>query len=158
MFIKRFMFLLLSTLTIFLSGCTKISDRIYVICKTSSEGTYCYKSETDFYKQVDDDLIKISGIELTAKPALQLIPNSGEYIFTYQLPGLYKGTLESVSAYVDKLKADGNLLEIVYSDCNDLEIVLTCETSSTRILFNVRGDVRIYAVDNAGKPLEPLFI
>lgn len=156
---KRIVFLLLTLLLSLLSGCTYEADRIYTVCKYTETETYCYKDSDNFYKVLDDGaLVKVSGVGLKAKPALHLIPDDGEYVFEEQLPGLYKGTLESVNAYAHKLLNDGSTYEIVSADANILEIVVSCNEYSVRIIYNIRGDVRIYAIDDSSNSINPPYI
>ena len=152
--------IILVVLATSITGCTVESDRIYTICKIDDGEVYCYKNENEFYKVLEDNtLLKLSGVGLYARPMLQIIPSEGEYEFYYQLPGLYKGTLESVHHYVYKLQEDGcGKEDIVYSDCNILDMYLYNNEYSVRIVYNIRGDIRIYAIDSSDNPIKPPYL
>lgn len=144
---------------LFLSGCTVEADRIYTVCKNDGENVYCYKEDGSFYYYSNGILVPTSGVGLQAYPALHVTPCSGEFSFTYVLPGLYSGTLASVNHYVYKLQQESSSeLIIQYQDWNNIDFIVKTDNVSTRIIYNIKGDVRIYAVDNSDNPIEPLYI
>ena len=151
--------LFLVIVSFLLTGCTVEADRVYTVCKSSPTGVYCYDSSGNFYYVVDSKPLPVGSAGLQARPALQLSNRSGDFEFESVLPGLYHGTLTSVSHYVSKLvnELDG-VIDIVYSDWNNLELYVYSSEVNTRILFNIKGDVRIYAVDNFRNPILPLYI
>lgn len=153
------LFLLLILCLMGLTGCTKEANRIYTVCKTDGKDTYCYDDKGEFYFYTDDTLVKTSGVGLQAYPALHVIPSEGDFNFTKELPGKYRGTLTSVNHYAYKLLQDvDSELKIVYQDWNNIEVIITCAKYSTRILYNIQGDIRIYAVDNSNNPMTPAYI
>jgi small nuclear ribonucleoprotein (snRNP)-like protein len=142
-----------------LTGCTTEADRIYTICKYDNGEIYCYKNEDEFYKVLEDgSLLSISGVGVKALPALRVIPSDGEYLFNYQMPGLYKGTLESVDHYVYLLLENNGSLDIKYADSNSVEMFIYTESCNIRIIYNIRGDIRIYAVDNSNNYINPPYL
>lgn len=157
---RRLAIIMLIMLALFMSGCTRTSDRIYSVCKIQDGFTYCYNSEGSFYI-IDSrgDIVKTSGVGLKALPALHIVPVAGSYKFTYILPGLYNGTLESVNKYVYKIMTDDSGdVELSYCDWNNVEVYLHTASYSVRIIFNVTGEVRIYAIDSSGNAMKPPYL
>lgn len=151
--------LLLVVVSCLLCGCTVEANRVYTVCKASPTDVYCYDSDGNFYYVVNNKPLLVGSAGLQARPALKLSNRSGDFVFEPVLPGLYRGTLTSVSHYVSKLVSELNgEVEIVYADWNNLEIFVYSSEVNTRILFNIKGDVRIYAVDNFQNPILPLYI
>lgn len=152
--------LLLTTCLCLLSGCTYTANRVYSICKEDNGVVYCYNSAGEHYKITEDATwLPSSGVGLQDLPALQLIPTEGVYNFTYQLPGLYRGTLESVAHYVNyMIEEDDATYEVTYRDWNNVEAYVYSSTYSVRIIFNIKGDVRIYAIDNSDNSIEPPYL
>lgn len=142
-----------------LSYFTVDADRIYTVCKYDNGIIYCYNNDENFYRVSDDALIKVGTANLKAKPCLQFIPTKGDYKFEYILPGLYRGTLTSVYHYSSRLlNTDNSSYEVTYSDCNMLEVYIYSEEFDVRIIYNILGDVRVYAVDNSDNPIEPPYL
>lgn len=144
--------LLLIVLMSLLCGCGVVtSDRVYFVCKIEDGITYCYKDEDSFYMQVDGNFVPTSGVRLKALPALHIIPKDVDYSFEYVLPGLYNGTLHSVNGYVHELVTNhGGVLEISYCDWNNIDAKVLCDDFNVRIVFNITGEVRMYAVNDDG--------
>ncbi len=146
-------------IAILLSGCTVTSNRIYVVCKEDENVKYCYSNTGDFYRLENDKLIPTSSVGLKDLPALVLSPSEGVYKFSVQLPGLYKGTLTSVNHYSYKLcEGDTSRIRVSYRDWNNIEFYVECDTYSARIIFNIRGDVRMYFINEKKEPIEPLYL
>ena len=141
------------------TGCTVEANRIYTKCKIVGDTYYCYNTDNEYYYYNGEMLVPVSGVGLRSLPALHVIPTAGDYVFTKQIPGLYTGTLTSVNHYVHYLitKLDATV-EITYQDWNTVDLKVISDTVSTRIIFNIKGDVRIYAIDNSGKSINPLYI
>lgn len=140
-------------LLVLFSGCTVEANRIYTVCKVDSDYTYCYNINDEFFRvEPDGKLTHISSVGLKDVPALVLNPSVGDYNFDYVLPGLYKGTLESVNHYVNTLEG---VYRVSYRDWNNLEVYITTANADVRVYFNIRGNVRIYAVDKNGIAIEP---
>lgn len=144
-------------LCILLSGCTTTSNRIYTVCKEDNGVLYCYNNSGEYYCVTDGSRVRTKGIGMKELPALVLNPKPGSYEFVQQLPGLYKGTLESVNHYVYTLTlGNSSSIDVVYRDWNSLEFYVKSETFNARIIFNIRGDVRMYFVDKDGRSIEPV--
>lgn len=140
-------------------GCTKVADRIYTVCMIEDDKRYVYNSNGEFFTLKNNYYLKHSGVGLECKPALQLITTDKDsYSFVADIPGLYTGTLEDVSSYVKYLGTKGYTHGIKRADCKDIEVLCTSVHGSVRILFNISGTVRIYAVDKDGTTVEPPFI
>lgn len=147
-------------ITVLLSGCTVESNRIYNVCKVSSDGTvFCYNDAGEFFKVYNDTVLPISGVGLYPYPTLKVIPTEGPFDFTYVLPGNYTGSLRDVNHYVFKLlKEDNAAIVMLETDCHIIDFKVISDLHTTRIIYNKSGTVRIYCVDNSGNPLEPLYI
>lgn len=145
-------------LSLLLTGCTFNAERIYTVCKDDGENVYVFDTNDNFYLLKDDTLINYSGVGLKSYPALVVEPRECDYVFTYVLPGLYEGTLESVNGYLHKLVSMGGTYIINYRDWNNIDIYVTNAEFSTRIIFNIQGQVRIYAVDNSNNSIDPLYL
>ena len=143
-----------------LCGCTTTANRIYTTCKYDNGVTYCYDDKGNFYKvdEDTDELIKVSSVGLQPYPVLDIMYEPGDYEFTYQMPGLYKGTLESVNHYLYKLMKDVGSCKIVYQDPNRVELFFNADNYSLRLIYDIDGNVRIYAVDNSGNSIEPPYL
>lgn len=158
---RRYILTIVCLMLTLCTGCVTVeADRIYTICKTDGTDTYCYNDTGSFYFLSPDGLlVPTSGVGLRNLPALTITPREGEFEFIYQLPGLYDGTLHSVNCYVNKLLTELNgELEVTYRDWNNIELYVKSATVSTRIIYNIKGDVRIYAIDNSNNPITPLYI
>lgn len=159
MYNKIITILLVSLCLLFISGCTVNSNRVYTICKIDESDEYCYSDNGEFFKVVDGYPIKISSVGLKSLPALTLSPTEGEYKFVKQMPGLYKGTLRSVNCYIFKIcNGDTSNLEVKYRDWNNIEVYVYTDDYNARVIFNIRGDVRIYFINSKQEPIEPLYI
>ncbi len=146
---RKILLLVMLTICVFLSGCAIESDRIYTVCKIDNGTVYVYDGSGKFYTVLQDGTLQPNiNPNLITKPALMLLPKEGDFEFEYVLPGLYKGTLTSVNHYVHKVCTDLSAIDTVYADPNNLEIFVPAGDISIRILFNIRGDVRIYSSDN----------
>lgn len=156
---KQLLFLSLTTLLLFLSGCTHEANRIYTICEYGHDGVYCYDINENFYQVYDDgSLIQVSSVGLKAYPALSLTPTAGNYEFENVMPGLYRGTLTSVNHYVSTLCNDSGYYDVVFADPNNLELYVYTETYNVRIIYNIRGEVRLYAIDKSDNFIEPPYL
>ena len=144
---KHLLFFILIYLCTLLTGCTVTADRIYTICKISEDNVYCYKSDGSFYTvSKSGELESVPAVGLKAFPALCLKPTKGSYNFSSKMPGLYRGTLESVNRYVYKLsEGDASCITISYADYYLLDIFVKTSTTSTRIIYSINGDVRCHA-------------
>lgn len=142
-----------------LAGCTRVANRIYTVCKVDGDTSYVYNSDGEFFTLKNDVYLKHSGVGLECKPALKLVTtDKQDYAFTKTLPGLYVGTLENVSSYVNTLKSNDYSVDVRRADCKDIEVFCTSTDGSVRILFNISGTVRLYAIDASGTSIEPPFI
>lgn len=143
-----------------LCSCGSTAKRIYTVCKVENGSTFCYNSDGDYYEITEDGkYLPSKGVGLNNKPALDLISSAGDYHFESVLPGLYSGTLESVYHYVDKIvTTDNATVDIPYRDWNNLEIFLYTDKYSVRVIYNIRGEVRLYAVDKSNKFIQPPYI
>lgn len=150
--------ILITLLLMSLTGCTIEAERIYVVCKQDSATTYVYDTNNNFYELINGDLVPHSGVALKAYPALTIEPYDCEYNIVPVLPGLYRGTLESLSGYLFKLLKDNGEFEIVSRDWNNIEIIVKTDEVNTRLIFNISGDIRIYAEDNFHNSIEPLYL
>lgn len=150
--------LLITSLALLLTGCTYDADRIYTVCKIDNDVTYVY-SDSGVYSVSNNELVPCYDINIAKKPALKLFATDKDYSFEYVLPGLYKGTLEDVSSYVQYLTSkDSASYSIISADPNNLEIVVTSSKYSARVIYNTTGDVRVYFIDNSKNFIEPLYI
>lgn len=148
-------------IVILVPGCTVESNRIYNVCKVSTDGTvYCYDDLGKFYVVYNDNVLPISGVGLYTYPTLKLIPTTGDYTFTKDIPGKYAGSLRDVNHYVYKLLSELSNVSIVTNsvDCYIMDITVNADEGITRIIFNKSGSVRIYYTDNSGNAEEPLYI
>lgn len=133
-----------------MTGCAVEADRIYTICCIDNGSQFVYDGSGNFYTvAADGSLTPNINPKLIRKPALMFLPSEGEYELEYVLPGYYKGTLTSLEHYVYAVCSDIASIEILYADPNSLELIVPVEDISLRILFNIRGDVRIYSSDGA---------
>ena len=137
------------------AGCTVTADRIYTLCKYDGTDYFYFKDDGTFWMYHDGMLVPHSGVGLQAYPALCVNPMDKPYSFEYILPGLYKGTLQSVWSYISEFDCEKT---VQYQDWNTLDVLLEYDTGKTRIIYTINGDVRIYAVDNLGNSLQPLYI
>ena len=154
---RKFTFSLLIVMCL-LCGCTVVADRIYTVCKIDGDTVYVY-SNGDLYTYVDGDLVPCYDPNIVKEPALQLITTDNAYNFAYVLPGLYKGTLEDVSAYVKYLEEkDDAKCMLIHSDCDNMELLITSDSYLGRIYFNIRGDVRMYFKDKSNLSIEPVYL
>lgn len=156
MFNKLSLFIVL-ILCLTLTGCTHDANRIYTICKVDDGVKYCYNSD-GFYVVSDNNLTPTSSIGLKKYPALCIVPEEGDYVFEYQLPGFYKGTLTSVNRYAHRLIELGFTYEYSYADCNSLEVYFISNDLKVRLLYNIKGSVRIYCVDNSNNYITPPYL
>lgn len=147
---KKFVLFILFTLVcISLSGCAVEADRIYTVCRIDNGTRYVYDGSGRFYTVLPDESLQPNiDPNLIAKPALMVTPKEGEFSFEVQLPGLYKGTLADVNHYVYAACTDTSQLQIIYADAKRLEIVFPSGEDNIRILYNIKGDVRIYSTNN----------
>ena len=151
-------FILIIPLMFILVGCTTEADRIYTVCKIDNGLPYVY-STSGVYSVSNNTLEPCYDINVEKKPALQLFPTDKDFNFEYVLPGLYKGTLEDVSAYVNFMVTnDSATYYIVNSNPESLEVIVDSSEYSARILYNTSGDVRVYFVDNSNLSIIPLYI
>lgn len=157
MFNKRSLFISLICSLLLLTGCTKEANRIYTVCKVDAGQVYCY-NDTSFYTVSGNNLIEIGSVGLKRYPALQLTPTDGNFEFKYVVPGHYRGTLHSVNCYANKLLEDGYTYDIVYTDCNNLEVYFDNSLNRIRLIYNIQGDVRIYCIDNSDNPIVPIYL
>ena len=157
---KHWLFYILTCMCLLLTGCTVTADRIYTVCKVDKDVIYCYKADGSFYTVSDKGVLEsVPAVGLKAYPALSLTPSKGDYDFKYVLPGLYKGTLESVNNYVYKLcDGDNQCITISYADYSLLDVFVKTTKVSTRIIYSINGDVRIYAQDNSKNSEDPLYL
>lgn len=134
-------------ITSLLQGCGIVtSDRIYSVCKVDGDKIYCYNTENSFFLKTKNNFVPTSSVRLKALPALHVIPKDLEYEFTSVIPGLYTGTLYDVDGYVYSLQRDyDGVLEVSYADWNNLDIKVHCTDFDVRVLYNITGEVRIYA-------------
>lgn len=147
---KKLLCSILIMLCLTLTGCAVEADRIYTVCLIDGDTQCVYDGSGKFYTvDADGSLTPNINPKLIRKPALMFLPSEGEYMFTNILPGYYKGTLTSLEHYVYAVCSDLSIIETVYADPNSLELIVPTENSSLRILFNIRGDVRIYSSDGA---------
>ena len=149
--------LLILLICFLVTGCTIESNRIYTICKMDSGSTYCYNDD-GFYVVSGNSLIETSSVGLKPYPVLHVTPSAGEFVFSKDLPGCYKGTLESVNSYLYKLISDGCSYTVTYSDPNNIELYAECPEYKLRLLFNIKGTVRIYCLNNSGNYIMPPYI
>lgn len=141
------------------AGCVETADRIYTVCKVEGDTLYVYNDSGEFFSYKEGKYLKHSGVGLVNRPALKLVtPSLGTYEFDAELPGLYHGTLESVSAYVQCLENSGYDSGVKAADYQNIELFCVSEDYSVRILFNIRGTVRIYAIDADKTSIEPPYI
>lgn len=153
---RIFLSFLVLCVVVNLVACTVVANRIYTVCKIDGSTSYVYNNKGEFFTKDGDRYLKHSGAGLECKPALQLVStNKVTYNFDKQMVGMYKGTLEDVSAYVYQLSLKSYSTVVNYADCKDLELFCVSEDMSVRILFNLHGTVRIYAVDKDGYAIEP---
>lgn len=146
---KKLLLPVLLLICLTLSGCSIEADRIYTVCRIADGVQYVYDGSGNFYTVTESNSLQTNiDPSLISKPALMLMPKEGDYAFEYILPGLYKGTLTSVNHYVYAICTDLESIQIIYSDANKLEVIVPADDISIRILFNIRGDVRIYSSDN----------
>lgn len=141
------------------TGCTKQKDNhIYVVCRIENNTKYCFDDANNFYKvNPDGKVVLCHKKDLQPYPILDIHPSDGEYNFRYQLPGLYKGTLESLNNYLGKLSKECTL-KIISVDWESAELYANASDYSVRIIFKVNGDVRIYAIDNSDNPVTPPYL
>lgn len=144
---------------VLLCGCTVTSNRIYTVCKVDGDKSYCYNNAGEFFLVSGESFTKISAVGLKELPALSLDLSDGSYTFKEKLPGLYGGTLASVNHYLYRL-CDGDVssVSVSYRDWNNIESFVVNEEFKARVIFNIRGDVRIYFVDNYDNPIAPLYL
>lgn len=147
---RRFILLLLSTVVcLSLAGCAIEADRIYTVCRIDNGTRYVYDGSGNFYTVMPDETLQPNiDPSLINKPVLMVLPKEGEFVFESMLPGFYKGTLESINHYVYAACSDLSQLQVVYADAKRLEIVFPSGEDNIRILYNIKGDVRIYSTNN----------
>lgn len=145
---RKLLSILLCCSCFLLSGCAVEADRIYTVCCIDNGIQYVYDGSGNFYTVgTDGSLTPNINPKLIRRPALTFMPKEGEYDLKYVLPGYYRGTLTSLEHYVYAVCSDLTSIEVIYSDPNSLELIVPAEDISLRILFNIRGDVRIYSSD-----------
>ncbi len=145
---KKLLSISLLLLCICLTGCAIEADRIYTVCCIDDGTQYVYDGSGNFYTVgADGSLIPNINPKLINKPALMFIPTEGEYAFENILPGYYRGTLTSVEHYVYEVCTDLTSIDVIYADANNLKLIVPVGENFLRIMFNVRGDVRIYSSD-----------
>lgn len=157
---RKLLSLALVCTSLSVSGCTVTANRVYSVCKISDGVTYCYNDEDKFFLLREDGVFApTSSVGLRALPALHVIPSGGSFQFEEQLPGLYTGTLASVNHYVERLQTDlGSTFEMTYCDWNNIEGHVESAELSVRIVYNITGQVRIYAIDANGDGIVPPYI
>lgn len=156
---RKFYLVLSFFLMASLHACTVESNRIYTICAIKEGNTYCYNDDGFFVLNNETgSLLEVNGYGLYKKPVIQLLPtHNKDFKFENSLPGLYVGTLESVSNYVYFLESEYNsTTEIIEADSNSIEILCTSTEMKTRIVYNIRGEVRIYSIDSNGDSTSPI--
>ena len=151
---KRYLtVLLLIFFLLTLTGCTVEADRVYTICRKTADSTYVFSGSGDFYTYIDGKVYPCLDPNLQPYPALTFKIEDGEYNITYILPGHYRGTLKSLEHYVNELvSGDFGKVEVIFADWQDLEILVTLDDLNVRILYNIRGDIRIYSSNNCAPP------
>lgn len=148
--LKRFIYSVIGLFTcVCLSGCTVTANRIYTVCKYDASYTYCYNDTGEFFIHDEAGLIPVSSVGLKPLPVLHVVPAETEYSFKEVLPGLYNGTLESINGLLYDLIQQGATYNISKADWNNLELFITLDEEALRIIYNIRGDVRIYSSENS---------
>lgn len=151
--------ILLFILLIFLlTGCTQEAHRVYTVCKTTEDSVYVY-SDDGLFTYTDGILSECYDINIDKKPALQLFETDKQYDLKYVLPGLYTGTLEDVSSYVDYLCVKDNATyRVVNSDSENIELFIEADSYKCRLLYNIHGEVRIYFKNKSDLSMSPLYL
>lgn len=141
-----------------LTGCTYDANRIYTVCKTDEDETYVYSDDGLFLVNCDK-LIESYDPNVVREPALQLLTDADSYKFSYEMPGLYKGTLYSVSGYINYMcENDDASYVITYSDPNNLEVFLNTDDYMARVIYNTNGEVRMYFKNKSGFSINPVYV
>lgn len=149
MSVKRISALLCIAVCLLLTSCGKRTSSIYVVCKETSECKYCYNQLGNFIVcKKDGTKVPYYKTDLKCYPALVVSPSKGKYSFRYVLPGLYAGTLESFNNYLGVLE-DECTIDVISRDWNSIELFAHSESYSVRMLFNMNGELRIYAINNS---------
>ncbi len=158
--LRKILSIVLLGLCLLTGGCTTTADRIYSVCKVENNQYYCYKNSEEFFLiNKNGSVIPTSGVGLKALPALHVIPTEGNYRFDYVMPGLYKGTLDSLEHYIYLLESEyAGEMDITYRDWNSIEGFIYTDEYNIRFNFNKLGDVRIYAKNKYSKTVEPPYI
>ena len=150
--------LLCLLLTCLITGCVPDANRVYTVCKTDGDLTYLY-SDTGFFTVSNNTIVECPVPNLERKPALKLFGTNTSFTFDYRLPGLYEGTLEDVSSYVNYLVEKDNVsYHVTYSDSENIELFLTCSDYSGRIIYNIHGEVRMYFRNNFDLSISPIYL
>lgn len=154
---KRIVFLLIPLLL--LTGCGYVyEDNIYTICLIDKDATYVFNDD-DFFKVVDGNVITADRFIINKEPALLFKPEYGSYDFTEDIPGLYHGTFEQLEHYIMNLiDSDNCSYTIEYSDSEFIEINVHSSTYSGRLSFNIKGEIRMYFINNSGNSISPPYI
>lgn len=154
---KKFIILSLF-ISLILTGCGEYSNDIYTVCEIDGDNVYVY-NEDDFYKVSYNSIAPVDKILSIKEPALMLLKESGDYQFTEVIPGLYTGTLQSLSHYVDYLYTKDNCTyNITYSNSNTIQLDLTSDNYKGKISFNTSGEIRMYFINNSNKYILPPYI
>lgn len=158
---KTKIFLVLCLCCVFLSGCTYDADRIYTVCKETSDSIYAYNTIGDFVVK-DKNTGSISVVKdssLIAQPKLLLNLREGNYSFVELLPNSYHCDFDSFNFYVNKCIVDGaSTLEINLIDYKSVDLLLTCEEYTVRCYYTNNDIVRLYAINSDGNPITPPYI
>lgn len=158
MYVRKFSIAFACLVCLLLSGCGRHSGNIYITCREVNNVKYCYNQNGEFFMIAEDGRVtQYTQKDLKPHPMIHIEPTEGDYNFTYVLPGLYSGTLESLNNYLGALSKDCKFV-IKSCDWNSVELYAYSDAYSVRILFNLNGELRIYAIDNSDKPISAPYL
>lgn len=158
MYVKKYSIAFLCLVCLLFSGCGRRTGNIYIVCREADNVKYCYNQNNEFFVISEDGKVsQYTQKNLKPYPMIHIEPSEGNYNFTYVLPGLYSGTLESLNNYLGVLSKECSF-DIKSCDWYSVELYAHSEDYSVRILFNLNGELRIYAINNSDNPISAPYL
>ena len=158
---KTKVLLLLCLFCVTLSGCTHDANRVFTVCKETSDSVYAYNTSGDFVKKD-----KTTGViepyksnSLINKPALLLNSAMGEFELAYVLPNQYSCDFINFNRYLNHcVSSDNAVIEINNIDYKSVDVTIVSADYKVRCYYSNNDIVRLYAVDSDDTPIHPPYI